>query len=53
MLTILAVKNLSVNIVHSQESPAVLDLFVIYELSPGTAIHRDISKLAYRIREVT
>jgi len=52
MLTTVAVKNLSVNIVLIRASASVLDRFLMRELSE-LGIHLDIAKLVYMIREVT
>jgi len=53
MLTTVAVKNLSLDIVLIRASPSVLDLFLMRALSELGGIHWDIAKLAYMIREVT
>jgi len=53
MLTTVAVKNLSLNILLIRASPSVLDLFLMREIPELAGIQWDIPKLGYMIREVT
>jgi len=52
MLTTVAVKNLSLDILLLRLSPSILDLFLMCELPKLYRIHWDIAKLVYMNREV-